>query len=141
VPIWSNHPAHSTQLVDEIETKFQRLPRCFGVKQSNEINENAVRPIQKLEIQYGGFLIGYQVWKPPTWISHFRLSRITSPIVLLDRSTPKTSIWLLKFGFYFANQLIKVFKLKCWSEVRHLELILSVRSYSICNGSFGFSFR
>ena len=43
-----------TQLLTKIETKFQRLSPCFGVKISNYISRNAVRPNRKWQIQDDG---------------------------------------------------------------------------------------
>ena len=43
-----------SQLVDEIGTKFQRLPHVFGVQQLNGSSLDAVRPNRKSEIQHGG---------------------------------------------------------------------------------------
>ena len=31
----------------------------------------------------------FRFWRPPSWISHFRLSRTTFPVVSLDRWTQK----------------------------------------------------
>ena len=42
----------------EIETAFQRLPHIFGVKLSNKINRNAVRPNRNKQIQDGGLQTG-----------------------------------------------------------------------------------
>ena len=42
-----------SQLLYEIETKFQWLPVHFGVKLANEVMENNVGCNRKPEIQYG----------------------------------------------------------------------------------------
>jgi hypothetical protein len=42
------------QLVNEIGTKFQRLPLFFGIRQLNGTSETVVQPNWKSEIQYGG---------------------------------------------------------------------------------------
>jgi len=43
-----------SQLANDFERQFQRLPHVIVVKLSNEINGNAVQANQKWEIQYGG---------------------------------------------------------------------------------------
>jgi hypothetical protein len=47
-------PPMASQLVDEIESKFQRLPHVFGVQQLNGSSLDAVQSNRKYEIQHGG---------------------------------------------------------------------------------------
>ena len=57
-----------SQLVDEIGTKFQRLPDVFGVHQLNASSLNAVR--HKPEV-------GNPKWRLDGWISDFRFGQTT----------------------------------------------------------------
>jgi hypothetical protein len=53
-----------SQLLYDIETKFQRLALFFGVQLFNKVMENKVWCYRKLEIQYGGRQNGsvYRNW-------------------------------------------------------------------------------
>ena len=56
-------------------------------------------------------------WWSLSWISHFRLSSTTFPVVPLIRWTQKTSIYSLKFCFFVAYEL----RYKCSSGLSGLE--------------------
>ena len=59
----------------------------------------------------------FRFWRPPSWISHSRLSRTTLSVVPLDEWIQKPSSLLSKFRFFVAYEL----RYMCSSESSGLE--------------------